>query len=117
MQQLQKLHRTTGFLSAGAHIVAVFGAPLRARRGGMTARDQFQSGSEEMKEYRIFVQSADGAFGNVRVLPFEGDDAAVRFARAEILGLHPGCDVWGEQGRVALLRARDGMPAAEQRRT
>jgi len=66
-----------------------------------------------MRQYRIFVQSNDGAFGNVRELPFEGDDAAVRFAREEILTEHPGCDVWSEKGRVALLRTRDG--AAEQR--
>ena len=70
-----------------------------------------------MKEYRIFVQSSDGAFGDVRVLAFEGDDAALRFARDEVLHLHPGCDIWNEQGRVALLRARQGSRAVEQRPT
>ena len=64
-----------------------------------------------MKNYRIFVQFSDDAFGKVRELTFPCDDAALRFAREQILREHPGCDVWGDGGRVALLSARDAFPA------
>ena len=64
-----------------------------------------------MKQYRIFVQSPGGCFGDLRVLPFEGDEAALRFAQDEILSEHPGCAVWSEKGRVALLLQRGYLRA------